>query len=229
MCFLFFFSYRNVTSSGNIYFSSLFKCTFKIFHTHSIRSSVSNIIYFFLQFSFGVIPLWISLVFVFTVFILYVNGIFFNIVVQCLIYIVLLMYNLFLSSVFIWFGGWGGGVQISQGWYWTFLDSFLSAAGDSLCFLVIAVTQHTLNLQKVVCTVDPGTWNCFEMAPFDFPDLLKSKTCFFRSILSSLDFPIVAESNGCIKQVLLTWTQKSHQLWSIRITQKLRGCATKNI
>ena len=52
-------------------------------------------------------------------------------------------------------------------------------------------------------------------------------------MLSSLDSPIVvfvAESNGCIKQVLLKWAQKSQQLVSIRITQtKLRGHATKNI
>lgn len=35
----------------------------------------------------------------------------------------------------------------------------------------------------VVCTVDLKTFNCFEMAPSDFPD-------FFQS-LSSFDFPII--------------------------------------
>ena len=36
------------------------------------------------------------------------------------------------------------------------------------------------------------------------------------------DFPVVfvAESNGYIKQVILKWDLKSHQLLSIRITQK---------
>ena len=73
----------------------------------------------------------------------------------------------------------------------------------------------TLNLQTVVFTVDLGTWNCFEMAPVDFPDLFKSMMSSFRSMLSALDFHIVvfvAESNGCIQLFLLTWTQKSHQL-----------------
>ena len=50
-------------------------------------------------------------------------------------------------------------------------------------------------------------------------------------MLSSLDFPtvvFVAESNGWIKQTLFKQAQKSHQLLSIRITQKkFRG--TKNI
>ena len=42
-------------------------------------------------------------------------------------------------------------------------------------------------------------------------------------MLNLLDFPIVAsvaESGGRIKQALLKWAQKSHQLLSIRITQK---------
>ena len=55
----------------------------------------------------------------------------------------------------------------------------------------------------------------------------------FRSMLGSWDFPIVvfvAETNGCIKQTLLKWAQKSHQLLSIRITQKkLTGLTTKKI
>lgn len=42
-----------------------------------------------------------------------------------------------------------------------------------------------------------GTCSCFKMAPSDFPDLFKSVICFSRSMLSSLDFPIVfvTESN----------------------------------
>ena len=55
--------------------------------------------------------------------------------------------------------------------------------------------------------------------------------CSFRSMQSS--FPIlvfVAESGGCIKHALWKWAQKSHQLLSIRITQKkLRGHAPKKI
>ena len=82
----------------------------------------------------------------------------------------------------------------------------------------------------VVCTVDLGTCNCFEMAPSDFFKTIMSS---FRSALSSLDFPIVvfvAESNRYIKQALLKWAQKSHLLLLIRITQKnLRSHATKNI
>ena len=83
----------------------------------------------------------------------------------------------------------------------------------------------TLYLQTVVCTVDLGTCNCFEndFLPSDFLHLFKSIMRSFRSMLSSLDFPIVvsvAESNGCIKQALLKWAQKSHQLSSIIITQK---------
>ena len=56
----------------------------------------------------------------------------------------------------------------------------------------------------VVCTVDLGTCNCFEMAPSDFPNLFKSIMCYFRSMLNCLDFSIVvfvAESNVCFKQV----------------------------
>ena len=85
----------------------------------------------------------------------------------------------------------------------------------------------TLYLQTVVCTVDLGTCDCFEMVTSDFLDLFKSIMCSFRSMLSSLDFPIVAivaESNNCIKQAPLKWAHKSHQLLSIRITQcKFRG------
>ena len=71
------------------------------------------------------------------------------------------------------------------------------------------------------------------MAPSDFPGLFKSIMCSFRSMLSSLDLPIVvlvAESNGCIKRALLKWAQRSHLPWSIIITQrKLRGHATEEI
>ena len=53
----------------------------------------------------------------------------------------------------------------------------------------------------------------------------------YWSMPSSIDIPIivfVAEINGCIKQALFKWAQKSHQLLSVRITQKkLRGHATK--
>ena len=48
----------------------------------------------------------------------------------------------------------------------------------------------------------------------------QSIMCSFRSMLCSWDFLFVAESTGCIKQVLLKWAQKSHQLFSIRTTQK---------
>lgn len=86
--------------------------------------------------------------------------------------------------------------------------------------------------QTVGCTVALGTCNCFEMAPRDLPDF-KSIVRSFRSMLSSLDFPIgvfVAESDGCIKYVLLKWTEKSQQLLSFGITQKkLRGHATKKM
>ena len=91
----------------------------------------------------------------------------------------------------------------------------------------------TLYQQTAVCTVDLRTCNCFEIAPSDFPDLFKSIMCSFRPMLSFVDFsnPVfLAESNGCIKQVLLKWAQNSHQLLSTRITQKrLRGHDTKNI
>ena len=40
--------------------------------------------------------------------------------------------------------------------------------------------------------------------------------------LDFLTVAFVAETNSCIKQALLKWSQKSHQLASIRITQKLR-------
>lgn len=54
-----------------------------------------------------------------------------------------------------------------------------------------------------------------------------------KSMLSSWLFPtvvLVAESSGCINQAVLKWAQNSHQLLSIRITQKkLRGHATKKI
>uniref|UniRef100_A0A8C6K6X0 Sorting nexin 25 n=1 Tax=Nothobranchius furzeri TaxID=105023 RepID=A0A8C6K6X0_NOTFU len=46
--------------------------------------------------------------------------------------------------------------------------------------------------QTIVCTVALGTCSCFEMAPSDFPDLFKSIIRFFRSMLSSFDFPITA-------------------------------------
>ena len=55
------------------------------------------------------------------------------------------------------------------------------------------------------------TFNFFEMAPNDFPDILKSMMCTFSSILSSLDCPItafVAESKGYIKQALFKCVQK---------------------
>ena len=45
------------------------------------------------------------------------------------------------------------------GWLLTILTRFISAAGDSLCFLL------AMHLQRVVCTVDLGICNCFEIAP----------------------------------------------------------------
>ena len=86
-------------------------------------------------------------------------------------------------------------------------------------FLIMAVTQlcHALYTYTDVYTVDLGTCDCFEMAP----DLFKSITSSFRSMLSSSDFAIVvlvAESSGCIKQALLKWSHKSHQLLSIKIS-----------
>ena len=80
----------------------------------------------------------------------------------------------------------------------------------SLCFLPDCGSDTTvpctLYAQTVVCTVVLWSFSSFEMAPSDFPDLFKSIMCFFRSVLSSLDFPIVmlvAESHWCIKQALL--------------------------
>ena len=120
-------------------------------------------------------------------------------------------------------------------WRKSLLTSFLLAAGDSWCFLPDSSSDMTvpcLYLNTVVCPVDLGTCCCFEMAPCDIPDLFKSIMGSFRSMLSSLDFPIVvfvAESNGCIKQALLKWAPRSPHLLSIRITQNnLRGHATKN-
>ena len=109
----------------------------------------------------------------------------------------------------------------------TILTSFLSAADDSLRLLLDrggdATAPCTLYVQTVVCTVDLGTCNSFEMAPSDVPDF-RSIVRSFRSMLSSLDFPtgvFVAQSNGCIKYVLLNWTKKinscSHSE-SLRIT-----------
>ena len=77
----------------------------------------------------------------------------------------------------------------------TSAQGFLSAAGHRLSFL----PEHNWAIHfilTVVCTVDLGTCNCFQMAPSDFPDLSKS----IWAMLSSLDFPIVvfvAESYMC--------------------------------
>ena len=64
-------------------------------------------------------------------------------------------------------------------------DQFFSAAGDSLCFHSDGGSDSTvpctLDLQTVVCTVDLRTCSNFEMAPSDFPDLMKSVMCSFRS------------------------------------------------
>ena len=86
------------------------------------------------------------------------------------------------------------------------LTSFLSAAGDSLCFLPDCGSDSTVQCNLYLQTVELGTCTCFEMAPSDFPDLFQSIISSFRSMLSSLDFPtvvFVAESNGCIKQDML--------------------------
>ena len=103
------------------------------------------------------------------------------------------------------------------GFLLTILTSFLSAACDSsFCFLPDhgsdTTVPCTLYLQTVVCTVYLGACNYFEMAQSDFPDLFKSVMGSFRSMLSSLDFPIVvfvAESDGCFKQALLMWALKT--------------------
>ena len=81
------------------------------------------------------------------------------------------------------------------------------------------------------CTVDLGNCNCFGSEWLSW--LSSWMWCSFRSTLFSVDFPtvvFVAESNAWIKQALLKWTQKSHPLLSIWITQrKLRGHVSKQI
>ena len=74
------------------------------------------------------------------------------------------------------------------GWLLTILTSFLSAASESLCFPSWSRRwcHATLNLRTVVCTVDLWTCNCFEMAR---SVLFTSMMHFYRSVLSSTDFP----------------------------------------
>ena len=73
-----------------------------------------------------------------------------------------------------------------------------------MCFLPDCITDTTVPCTLYLTTVfttDLGTCDCFEMAPSYFPDSFKSITVFFRSMLSSLDLPIVvfvADTNGCI-------------------------------
>ena len=115
--------------------------------------------------------------------------------------------------------------SLSSWWYKTHLttdtNNRLPAASNSLqttlssrCFFHDHKQWHT-------CTIHYGTCSCFQMAPSDFPDLIKP-------IITIL--VCVAESNGCIRQALLKLSQRSHKLLSIRITQKkLIGCATNNL
>ena len=68
------------------------------------------------------------------------------------------------------------------------------------------------------------------MALNDFADFFKSVMCLFKSMLNSLDLPIlmfVTESNGYIKQALFKWAQLSTV---IRFThKKVSGHASKKI
>ena len=101
-------------------------------------------------------------------------------------------------------------------------------------FLMVAVTQlcHALYTQTVVRTLDLGTCNCFEIAPCDSPDLFKSITCSFRSMLSSVDFP------HCSVCSWVWWLYETRPIKMdpekspaiIRIAQKkLKGHDTENI
>ena len=103
------------------------------------------------------------------------------------------------------------------GWLLTVLTRFLSAAGDGLCFL-----PHRVSDKAVPCTLN---------------FILK---CLCNNVLFQINAELLrlchwsicgwVYSNGCIKQALSKWAQKSHQLLSVRITQrKLRGHATKTI
>ena len=106
------------------------------------------------------------------------------------------------------------------------VDSIFSAAG-AFCSLRHQWQSWAVHfIIIVVCTIDLGTCNCFEMAPSDFPVFFTSIMGTFRSMLSFLDFRMavfIAESSRCIWQA-----QKSHQPLSVIIRQKkLRGHAAQ--
>ena len=78
-----------------------------------------------------------------------------------------------------------------------------------------------LKLAKNCLRVGVGTWICFETV---LPDLFKSRTSSFTSMLSSLDVPtvvFVTESNGCINLNHLNWSCMWTLCELLTLTQKL--------
>ena len=53
-----------------------------------------------------------------------------------------------------------------------------------------------LYLRTIVCTDERGTFRRLEIAPKDEPDLWRSKIKILRSLLISLDFPLMSNKEA---------------------------------